>query len=447
MKHVVIIGAGYAGAAAAVACATAGARVTLLEATDRLGGRASSFIDAETGAELDNGQHLMIGAYASTFDLLNTLGTFSLLTPQSAFGVTFVHAGGRRTTLGAWSLLSGAAGFLGGILTSSHLSFSERFALLRGAARMRTVHHHAIESLTITQLLDMLDQPPALRGKFWTPFVLAVMNNTPDRAAATLLVEVVRRVFFTTRDAARLMLPAVGLSDLLAPLPQWLAARGSELRLSCAAAAIASDGEGTRVVLQSGEQLFCDAVISAVPPHRLRLLLSPDDRARTPFSVLDAYEYSPIITVTCAFDRPVMNELFLGSTDTTVQWIFNRTAITRRTDGGQTVAMVISAAPAFAELSIDEIRDHCLSELRVLLPATAGATVRWSKVIKEKRATFVCTPSIEGRRPGPATAMRNVYLAGDWTHTGLPATIEGAALSGVSAARTACELLGIASKS
>lgn len=444
MKHVIIIGAGFAGAAAAVACVDAGLRVTVLESLDRLGGRASSFDDATAGVELDNGQHLLSGAYHTTFALLRRLGTDGLLKPQSHFGVTFVHPGGVRTHVGAMRGIPGIAGLLLGVLTSSHLSLWERVALVRGMNSMRTLASDTVQQFNISQLLDNLRQPKSLQQKFWSPFVLAVMNNTPGDAAASLLVETVHRAFFGSKGSANLILPTVGLSHLLAPLPAVLKEAGSQVRLGGSDGSVGSVGsiefEGDHasgVKLISGEFIPCDAVISAVPPHRLAPLLQRMPASSSLIYLLATFQYSPIITCYLGLDRTVMTEAFLGSTSTRTQWIFNRSLMLNRSGIGQELALVISAAPDLLDLSVDEIRDRCLKDLRLLIPEANDASVNWVKVIKEKRATFVCSSAMERLRPGPVTAIANMFLAGDWTNTHLPATIESASISGYAAAEHA----------
>jgi uncharacterized protein with NAD-binding domain and iron-sulfur cluster len=248
-------------------------------------------------------------------------------------------------------------------------------------------------------------------------------------------VEVFHRVFFAASPDSRLLIARAGLSELLAPLDAFLEKRNSSLEYGKAVDQIRiENGLATGVTLSTDEFISCDAVISAVPAHQLARILPHETLAAHPFNAFDKFAPSPIVSIYFLLDRKVMSDEFAGSLGTTVQWIFNRTRIHSLGVERQMLSFVVSAAPHIAELSAEEIKDICLRDLHSVLPKSRDAKLLQWKVIKEKHATFVCFPQVESLRPDATTPIKNLFLAGDWTNTKLPATIEGAAQSGYAAA-------------
>ncbi len=442
-KHVIIIGCGFAGAAAAVACAERGVEVRVLEARRHVGGRAFSFQDDDLGAVLDNGQHLFMGCYHSTLKLLRTLGTYHLIDEQKNFNVDFFSANGERSSLSAGNSSVGSVpfGLVLGIASSDHFTISEKYHLICGANAIKGMRYEDSRDITITELLDKLRQPRSLREKFWDPFVYAVMNNDTHNACAALLVEVFHRAFFSAPSDSHLLFSRAGLSELLAPLDGFLQEKGSSIEYGNIVQEIRfENNRATGVVLSTGEFLPCDAVISAIPAHQLARLLPQEILTTKPFNTLQEFVPSPIVSIYFLLDRKVMIEKFTGSLGTTVQWIFNRTQILSLGGDRQLLSFVISAAPHIAELTPEEIKDICLRDLHSVLPRSRKAVLLQWKVIKEKHATFVCFPHVEALRPDTTTPIKNLFLAGDWTNTKLPATIEGASQSGYAAADAALSL-------
>ncbi len=442
-KRVIIIGCGFAGAAAAVACAERGMEVRVLEARRHIGGRAFSFQDDDLGAVLDNGQHLFMGCYHSTLQLLRTLGTDRLLDEQKNFHVAFLSANGEQTQLSSGNNRIGSLpiGLLSGIVRSDHFTVSEKYHLVRGANAIRSMRYDDACDITITELLDKLRQPRSLREKFWDPFVYAVMNNDTHNACAALLVEVFHRAFFTGPTDSHLLISRAGLSELLAPLDGFLHEKGSSIEYGNIVQEIRfENNRATGVVLSTGEFIQGDAVISTVPAHQLLKMLPHAVLSAAPFNGLKQFTSSPIVSIYFLLDRKVMTGEFAGSLGTTVQWIFNRTQILSLGDDRQLLSFVISAAPDIAELTPEEIKGICMHDIHSVLPQSRKAVLLQWKVIKEKHATFVCFPHVEVLRPDTTTPIKNLFLAGDWTNTKLPATIEGASQSGYAAANAALSL-------
>lgn len=433
----VVVGGGWAGAAAAVEAVRRGRRVVLVEERPYLGGRARSFVDRTTGEIIDNGQHLMMGAYHATLQTLAALGTDVHLRRQRALSVLFAVPGGHTDLLDAGRFgITGRAGVALGILALRRVSWSGRLAALRFARRVQTgrVDTHG---RTCMDLLRAEGQPQDVITRFWEPIILATLNAAPDRAAASLLTTVLQRAFFGSGTDSQLLLPMHGLSVFLDPLPSYLAASGGEVVTSASADALHRDGDRvTAVTLSNGRTIDCDAVVLAVPPRALARI------AGAPVVQLDDLTFSPIVSVYLWYDRPWLDHAFAALLGTTTQWVFNRRLLAQaETDVISAhpghVALTISAGTSIVDRPSPEIITHCDAELRSVFASMHGATLQHGLVIKEKSATFLATPDIERRRPPASTSLSNVFLAGDWTNTGLPATIEGAAQSGIEAARVA----------
>ena len=444
----IVIGAGFAGIAAAIQLCLAGRRVLLLENRGYSGGRVRSFRESLTGEDIDNGQHLLMGAYRHTLPLLDSLGTSHLLRPQERMRVVFVDADGRSNALDSrgWP---GAAGMARAILGLGGLSAGDKLRALTFAARLR-LGAQFTDHATIRSLLKAQGQSDALITRFWEPMVLATMNAAVDEAAPEPFLNVLRRAFLGSSQDMLLFFPAAGLSELVAPLEDFLSARGSQMLTGASVERLLIEGGAVRgVALKSGERFLARSVISAVPARALgRLLASHADMfpARLHQAVAST-RYSPIVSVYLWFDRDFLEHDFVAMLGTQTQWVFNRRrlcpadeAIRYKYPGHLT--LTVSAADDFCERPADDIAAHCVAELRAAFSGAATAQLLHAKVIKEKMATFRLSTDYDELRPAATTPLAGFYLAGDWTSTALPATIEGAAQSGVAAADLAISGLG-----
>ena len=439
MNHdLLVIGGGWAGIAAAVEAARRGRRVTLIEAHPYLGGRARSFVDRTTGEEIDNGQHVVMGCYHAFLQTLSSMGIDNAFRKQEATQVVFADIMQRRDVLDA-SKLPGRLGIVWGVLGLRHISLRGRLHALRFARRVMGGALNA-SGLTCLDLLRREGQPEDVIVRLWEPIILATLNAPMRSAAASLLVTVLRRAFFGSRNDGSIYIPRHGLSTITEPLTAFLQERGGSILLSTTVDRFIVEGDCvTGVVLSNDCEDSVTSVVCAIPQRSvLRLMEASMTGDPRPHDVYGEVEFSPIISVFLWYDRAWMTDAFVATLGTTVQWVFNRrslvqtsTEIMRRYPGH--VAVTVSAASTVAAEPIATIIETCDRELRMLFSTMHEAKLLHGIVVKEKQATPLITPANELRRPGTKTPWANVALAGDWTDTGLPATLEGAALSGLRA--------------
>jgi squalene-associated FAD-dependent desaturase len=436
MKRVLIIGGGLAGLSAGVALAESGYKVELLERRAFLGGRAYSFIDQSSGEVVDNGQHLMMGCYRETFQFFSRLGTLDKLQFQPQARVDFLDEKLGQTTLlcPSWPA---PLHLIGGLFKLKGISLADKLrALLVGSALQ--VKNGKVKSkfgnLTVDEWLNSCKQSPLMRERFWDPFSIATLNEDPKVAAASLLVTVLQQAFGGTKEDSTMVTAKVGLSELYTnQAKEFIESRGGKISLRAVVSKINIQGNNCQgVTLNNGQTLTADTYISAIPYFALRPLLSE--------SLFDTMEYfkqwknitsAPIVSIYLWFDRSVTELGFAGMLGTKLQWLFNKDVIFARSNRDQQLlTFVISAAHEYASLPKEKLVEMAIKDIHKVLPKATQAKVLNSLVIKEHNATFSASLLAEKSRPEPTTPINNLFLAGDWTNTGLPATIEGAVLSG-----------------
>ena len=441
-SDVVIIGGGLSGLAAAVDLASRGARVALFERSPKLGGRCYSTIDKKTGDVVDNGQHVLLGAYRHTLQYLETIGTRSFLKHEPALSLLFHHPDKGIVALKVGSLPR-PFHLTAGMLQFKALSLKERRQLLNvGVAltRWNQNREKELSLLTVRQWLQQLHQSEAAMNALWSPLAVSIMNEQPDRASAVLLARSLRAAFLGTKSDSAVLLPTVGQTELYVNGAVELLKR-SKAHV-CVNAAVGSidiaRGVMKGVTLKDGTHHAADAVISAVPHFGLRGIVPEQWRSELPFANGSRFESSPIISFHLWYDANVPEFDFIGLIGGRVQWLFNKRRIM---GGGQNrpayLSAVISGAHEFIDLSAQNLVSIAVEDVRRVIPSCNPAALVHSVVIKEKRATFSPTNEVESLRPSTETPVKGLYLAGDWTNTGLPATIEGAVMSGVHAAQCA----------
>ena len=430
----IIIGGGFGGLAAGVRLSEAGVRVLLLERRKHLGGRAYSFLDSKTGDTVDNGQHLFMGCYHHTVDFLKKIGCLERLKFQDRPRVDFLDRDNGFTSFECASLPPPMHA-VAGLFRMKGITLGDKLRTLKVGRAIQKNGKAGSHTLTVSRWLDQLSQSERIKQRFWYPMAIATLNENPDAASAKMLKVVLKEAFGGGTQSASIGIARVGLSELYTEgASDFIRSRGGEVRTNAQASRlIVDDGSVTAVELKDGERIAADYFISAVPPTALLQIL-PDELREKDFSKLASLGSSPIVSINLWFDRPVMDREFVGLIGTRSQWIFNKDLILSPGKQSNQIAVIISAARGFVDWTNQELVEMALTELNELIPESRSAHLLHSRVVKEREATLAHTVESDGVRPGPRTVLPNLILAGDWTATGLPATIESAVLSGNTAA-------------
>ena len=419
---VAIIGAGYAGLACAVELARQGIHATVFERSLTLGGRAR--VVRKDGHCVDNGQHILIGAYTELTRLLRLTGG----SPKQLERLPLtLHVPGRMH-LKAASLP--APFHLGvGLLLAKGLTWQDRKAMLRMMRWLKRSNFRVPAGMTVSAMLDATLQTPTLRALVWTPLCIAALNTPADEACAQVFANVLRDSLAASADASELLIPRIDLSELFpVAAARYLATRRGKLRTGNGINAIRPSNEGFWLDGDPGSQPWSHVVVATAPYHARTLLASTGACDRLAAQI-DALSYEPITTVYLAFaSAQALPEIMIGLADGPAQWAFDRGRC-----GGEPglVACVISAHGPHEQLSQDELILAVLSQLERELDRRLPVP-QWTQVIVEKRATFACRPGIF--RPGIRTPLPGLWLAGDYTESEYPATLESAVRSGVACA-------------
>lgn len=444
--RVVVIGGGFAGLAAAIELQEHRHEVTLLERRGVLGGRATSYRDATFGEDVDNGTHLMIAAYSATLDLLRRAGADDLLIVQDDLRIDYVDDRG-FSRLDCPPLVA-PLHLLAGLL-SLRVPWRVRWAAARLGLAVR--FGRPPEGITLAEYFRRTGQGADARRLLWDPLATAILNETPERAAAVLFHNVYREAFLASHDASRLVFLRRGYGELHGRLARYLEGRGGAIRRRALAEAIEVEGgrvkgvrylqrPETRKEIRAGKRPIAqlaaaDTVVAAAPWHVVPGLVPEPLRSEAPFSGLARLGSSPIVSIEMWLDRVVVDNVMVGLRDSEVEWVFDKGRLYGRSGPPQHLAFIVSAAYRTAPRPNAELVGAAETALRRYFPAMAGASIVRSLVMREADATFASDPEAETLRPGPLTPVKGLYLAGDWTDTGLPATIEGAVRSGLAAAR------------
>jgi squalene-associated FAD-dependent desaturase len=443
--RVAIIGAGLAGLACGCELAEAGHVVTLFERRPWVGGRAYSYVDETVGAEVDNGQHVFMACTTAYVDFLGRLGTLALTQRQQRFRMAVYDQDGARSELRA-ARLPAPLHALPSFLAYRHLSFPDKLRVLRAFLQIHRLPPARAAEIRDVAFADWLrrrgQSEAAIRG-FWDLIVRPTLNCTSAEASAALALFVFQEGLLPSSRAAAIGIPRVGLSRLHGePAVRYIEARGGTVHCRVAVEAlVCSDDTVGGLVLASGEQPAFDAYVCALPPKATLGLVPPALRERPPFAALAAFRTSPIVNLHLWFDGPVADFDFAAFVGCDLQWIFNRSRIVGEKGDREHLVVSLSAADqplaesgrGLVDLDRGELIDLLLPQIQRALPKSRGRHLLQATVIKEPQATFRAVTGL--RRPGPETPLANLFLAGAYTDTGWPATMESAVRSGLAAAR------------
>jgi len=449
--HVVIVGGGLAGLAAASALVGLGLRITLLESRPRLGGRASSFTDPVTGEQVDNCQHVSMACCTNLAGFCRRVGIADLFRREPA--VVFLGPEGRVSRLRAGL---GPAPFhlTESFLAANYLNWRDKLRVGYGLACL-ALGPDERPGESFADWLRRHRQSPRTIDLFWSTVLVSALNERLDQMDFGHARKVFVDGFLSTRTGFQMELPLVPLGELYGSrLEKWLRDHDVEVRLTTGVRTIDCDDDGSLrgVVLRTGVPLAADFVVLAVSFDRVHGLLADSLTTRIPdLNGIESLRSSPITGIHLWFDRPVCPYDHVVTPGRLVQWVFNHTAIQGRTapathslsgseagsssHDSQYLQIVISASYDLLPLDKLEIRDAVLADLAEIWPVAREARLlRWW-VVTEQGATFAVRPDVDRLRPPQRTPVDGLFLAGDWTDTGWPATMEGAVRSGYLAAQ------------
>jgi squalene-associated FAD-dependent desaturase len=429
VKRVAVVGGGLAGITAALELADAGCAVVLFEARPKLGGLTHSF--ERHGRWIDNGQHVFLRCCTSYLRLLDRLGVRDQVQLQRRLDV--LVRSGRHSGVGRIRRNGMPAPLhLGPALASYRwLSVAERVAAMRAALAIARVDRTtaAADALSFGEWLAAHGQSPRAVEALWELIGIATLNARADHASLAVAATVFQLGLLERSDAADIGWSLVPLQQLHGDAAaRVLTAAGVAVRLRARIRAL-EKGDGAWAI--EGEEY--DDVVLAVPPAEAAGLL-PEGAVELPAGWAEALGSSPIVNAHVIFDRTVLDEPFVAGVDSPLQWVFDRTVQSGGDRDEQYVAVSLSAADELIDASVADLRGVLVPALRQLLPAAADARVKEFFVTRERHATFRAAPGSGRLRPGATTARAGLHLAGAWTATGWPATMEGAVRSGEAAA-------------
>ncbi len=447
IHDVAVVGGGLAGLSAGCALAESGYHVHLIERRPYVGGRASSYEHPGTGEVVDNCQHVLLGCCTNLIAFYKQLGVADRI--RWFDRITFIEPGGRQSLLRPGSLpapLHNAMAFL----QSSVLSLADKVAISRGMMSfLRGVPADSEENFA--SWLAGHGQTRRAIDRFWNPVLVSALNENLDRVSVHYAAMVFRTSFMQSEQAGWMGVPTIPLSELYSHAVGFIEAHGGQVSLRTSVDGFQYDEHSRRWRIGfEGGNIEADAVVLAVPFESMQKLypLLPAPAGGAAASLVDKlehFQHSPITGIHLWFDRTITNLDHAVLLDTTIQWMYNKTRLQpqrRAEDAGSYLELVVSASKALVPMSRQEIIDLALLELAEFFPVVREAKLLKAAVVKEVRATFSVTPGLDAYRPGPVTAWPEVFLAGDWTATGWPSTMEGAVRSGNLAAEAVTNSVG-----
>jgi squalene-associated FAD-dependent desaturase len=437
--RVAIAGGGLAGLSTACALADAGFHVSLFERRPYLGGRASSYEHPGTGEVIDNCQHVLLGCCTNLIDFYERTGVVDKIRWYDS--LTFLEPGGRASVIGA-SRLPAPLHTMPAFLRAQCLGLADKLAI---SAAMTALAPAALRESSDSFLtwLRRRGQTGQAIERFWKPILVSALNEDVDRVSVAYAAQVVRESFLKSPEAGRMGVPSVPLTQLYEAAGEYIRARQGELFLRSTVASFRAHPSHVEVMTGDGERRDFEYFVLALPFDGLKKVLPDTSAASSLRAMLDQFETSPITGIHLWFDREITDLEHAVLLDRTIQWMFHKSKlIGRNKNGGSYIELVVSSSKSLVEKSKNEIVDLALKELEEFFPSVRDATLVKSTVIKEVHATYSPKPGVDLNRPRPETVWPRVFLAGDWTATGWPATMESAVRSGYLAAESVAHIGG-----
>jgi len=436
---VAIAGGGLAGLAAGCALAEAGFKVTLFEKRPYLGGRASSYQHPGTGEVVDNCQHVLLGCCTNLLDFYRRAGVEDKIRWYEK--LTFLEPGGRASVI-APSALPAPLHTAPAFLKADCLNFRDKLGISRAMAVLAP-RTPADDGQSFLDWLNRHGQTEQAIERFWKTILVSALNEDLDQVSVPYAAQVVRESFLKSPAAGRMGIPTVPLTDLYSTAGDYIRARGGEVQLRAGVESFRSEGFDVFVTVNGEDKRF-DYLLLALPFDALGRIL-PNTASAAPLAgALEQFSTSPITGIHLWFDRQISDLDHAVLLDRTIQWMFHKSRLiaARNQDapenrnGGSYIELVVSCSRSLVEKSKAEIVELAMKEAQEFFPGSPDAVLLKSTVIKEVHATYSPRPGIEQYRPKPETAWPRVFLGGDWTATGWPATMEGAVRSGYLAAES-----------
>jgi hydroxysqualene dehydroxylase len=415
-KKVIVIGGGFTGLSAAAYLTKNKFKVTLLEASPKLGGRAYSFLDKETNTAIDNGQHILMGCYKETINFLNLIGAAHNFYFQKNLEVNFVKEGFRVLPLKSFPSIY-PFNLLIGLLRFKAISFSNRLSLLKVFFKLPFYPPNKFLKINIKQWLDRESQSQEVQDAFWRILAVGALNTSIEKASAKIFIDIIKQIFLNGNKASTILLSKYGLSESYCKnAEEFIRRNGGEIILSEPVEKIIISNDMV-TELHSSEKVFLDFdfVVSAIPSFALTRII--DDETNF---VFPDFKYSPILNIHIWLKENKFPEGFFGLVNSPLHWVFNK---------GTHLNIVISDANEFVNKSDEDLLEMVKDEMKKFF-LLDPEVISGCKNIKEKRATFIPSSDILEKRPSQQTNIKNLILSGDWVDTGLPSTIESAVKSG-----------------
>ena len=455
---VAVVGGGLAGLAAGCALSGAGFRVSLFERRSYLGGRASSYQHPGTGEVVDNCQHVLLGCCTNLIDFYRRIGAADKIRWYRR--LTFIEPGGRRSTIEP-GVLPAPFHSAGSFLRAPCLSLADKLAIARAMLAL-TGPLPKDSAPPFLQWLQSHGQTQPAIDRFWRVVLVSALNEEIERVSSRYGAQVFRESFLKSPAAGAVGLPALPLSDLYGVAGDYIQRHAGDVQFRASVDAVRPGDESVKICA-GGQEVACDYAVLAVPFQPLSDILPTDAASAALRAMLARFQTSPITGIHLWFDRPVTDLPHAVLLDRTIQWMFHKSSFqlsggsfqpgTREQNSGNRkletgsskgsyLELVVSSSKNLVDKSKQEILDLALRELAEFFPEVKNARLVKSTVIKEVNATYSPLPGTDSHRPSQVSPWPRLFLAGDWTSTGWPATMEGAVRSGYLAAEALTRAAG-----